>query len=302
MAQETYYTYDTVGARTVEAKGDIGDFITILARDEHPLLALFAREGTKDIMPQVLEDNLSAVDNANAHAQGAAAPASVDTTRSLVYNYTQRMLKTAAVSTTQQAIAQYGIPGKELTYQEVKKARELLRDAEATLVSDQAMQAPTLANGRIGLMAGIGAIITTTVNTNALTQIQYDNNMITVYAAGGNPTRCFCDATYRTAINKWTTTPTRYTPDIKHLEREILTYHSSLGPNVAFEYHHLLPQDIVGNAPHLLVIDPSLWMIKELTTMNRRTLPDPGGGPSTLFEWEWTVLCKAEKGNFSFEV
>ena len=292
------FTYDGAGARTVEAKGDVRDVIAILTVDETPFLNLIGKESTTDINPKAPEDSLSAVDNANAHAENAAAPAAADTTRSLNENYCQLMMKTADVTDTHNAISQYGM-ADELDYQEAKKLREIRLDAEAILVSDQAAQAPTAANARVANMAGMTALITTTTE-DTFDQANFDTHMATVVAAGGSPGIAYMDATRKIAVGAWTTQYTRYSSEIKTLDQEVLVYQSDLGPAVQMRWHPSMPQTIAAAGAQCLVVDPSLWVLKELLPLSRKVLPDTGAGPSTLLKWQWAPLVYAEAGNFYF--
>lgn len=291
----SYYTYNGSGARTVKAKGDIRDVITRLDVDQHPLWSTLPREGARDIKVSTLEDALASVNTDNAYAEGAPAPAAEDTSRSEVYNHMQLMLSTAAVSDTQNAVAQYGM-GQELLYQEAKKLLEIMRNAEALLVSDQAKQALSAANGRKGLVAGMSNLISSHT-TATFSQSEYDSLIGDIVEDGGNPRVAYLSRTSKEAVSDWTTNLTRFTNEAKSLEREVLIYHAAMGDVVEFNYHPFMPQDKAASAAELLLIDPSLWVLKELQPLFRKSLPDTGGGPSTLFKWQWSVLCLAEKGN-----
>lgn len=294
-----YFTYTAAGARTETAKGDIRDVITMLAVDEHPILAAMRAEGTKDIYPQAPEDALSGVNNANAYAENAAAPAASDTARTLNANYVQRMLVTAEVSDIQNAVAQYGVGGDELAYQTVKKMREFLRDAEAILVSDQAAQAPTAANSRIGKMAGLTTLIVTNTS-GTFSQANYNTMLTNITGYGGNPTVLYMDATRKIAADAWTTTYTRFSDDFQTIRKPVRVYQSDLGPDVAFKWHPYLPQTIVTAGAVALLLDLSLWVRKELIPVSRKELPDTGAGPARMLQYVWCPLCLAEKGNGEF--
>lgn len=292
-----YFTYTAAGARQVQAKGDIADTIKVLAQDEHPLLSAFASEGTTDINPIQLEDTLAAINNVNFFAEGANAPAAVDTARTTNNNVVQLMLVTAAVTDTQNAVAQYGM-GEELKYQEMKKHRELMRNMCATMVSDQALALPTPANARTGKMAGMSAIITSHTLAQALfSQAAYDTLLSATVAEGVVPTVAYWDATRKNLIDGWTTNVTRQSSDEHRLDKTVTVYRSTLGGDVQMKYHPHLPQSIVGVAACGLILTPELWKVRNLLSLFRKSLPDLGAGPSTLFKVQWTIGCTAEKGN-----
>lgn len=301
-----YRTWTGGATRTVEAKGDIADVITMLKVDDHPILALIGEKHTQDINPKTPEDTLSAISATNFYATDANAPAAADTARTLNQNVVQRMLKTASVTTQQNAVAQYGM-GKELKYQEAKKVIELMRDAEATLISDQVLQHATFANGYIGKMSGMSGLMTTTTRAKGaayvdITLAYFNTDMTTVVAAGGSPSICFLDATAKGKVNAWTTTPTRYhrPGEYKKLDPTVLIVQGVVGPEVEFRHHPHMPQVLVATGSVMMVIDPALWKRRDLIPLHKRSLPDNGAGPSTLWEWQWTIDCLAEQGNFTY--
>ena len=306
MADYYSYTYDGSGLRHVERKGDIVDQITRIDIEETPMVSTFGWRVVGDIDPARIEDALATLNAENFHAENAVAPAVTDTQRSKVYNYTQNLMITAAVSDTQNAVRQYGIPaGGELAYQEAMKQVQLKLSMEASIVSDQAKQAPTTANSNTGKMDGMGTIISTsTTVVGSFDQTHYDTMIATITAAGGRPTDAYMDATRKIAVDAWTTTPTRFTTAIKTLEKEVQVYHSSLGGDVRMHFHHLLPQDITASAPHFLLIDPRFWEICVLPTkgdrIRRKDLTDHGAGPSTLFKTQICVLGFHEEANGQF--
>lgn len=295
-----YYTHDGSGNRTGEAKGDIGDFIVNIDIAKTPLFTALARQTAKDIKPTVVEDSLATVDITTFFGQDANAPAAVDTSRALIYNWTQNHLKTAAVTDTQNAVAQYGM-GKELLYQEVKKMKEWKRDIEAFILSDQARQEPTNANNRTGKMAGMSNIIASHTNTiGNFSQANFDTLLAAIIADGGNPRDCYMDAPRKIAVAAWTTNVVRNSEDIRTLVANVQYYESALGEMVAMHWHYLMPQDSVASAAHFLLLELVRWKLRELLAVFRKTLPDNGAGPSTLIKGELAPLCDAEQANGQF--
>jgi len=297
-----FYSHTAAGTRTVLQKGDITDAITRLDVKHHPLFKFIPKRKATDIYVQGLEDTLAAP-GANAHAQGAAAPDPVDHARTLNGNYTQLFLKTASVANSHQAVAQYGMPQGELPYQEAIKTIEIMQEIERYLVSNQILQAPTPLNGRIGLMSGISTIIAShTWPCSDFSQTSWMTLMEGVLRDGGNPTRAWCDGVRKAAISGWVTNVQRVSADVRALDTEINVYHGWLGPSVAIEWHPYMPADITGNggAACLFCIQPDLWKIPELIKLNRTYLGVQGSSRQTMLEWEGTIHCRAEKGNFEY--
>lgn len=294
------YVYDGAGSRTVEAKGDIRDVITMLALDEHPLLARLPHQDVEAPDPKSPEDSLSAVDTGNAYAEGETAPSASDTSRTLNSNWCQILMKTASVSNYQNTVAQYGIPNTELDYQEGKKVVEILNDAEAILVSDQAKQAPTAVNNRLPKMAGMSALISTYASSATFNLSNVIGKMKSVRDEGGHITTLWCDGSRKNTFNGFSGTATVYSKDAATIRKDIDRLQTSYGTLDA-HYHPRMPQDIAGsNGAHALLLDESLWFIADRVPLNREPLAYQGGSRSVVFEMSLAPLCKAEKGNALF--
>ncbi len=299
MAEEQFYTYDGSGNRVVEAKGDIADVIANIDRFGHPLLALFMGQKAGDINPKIVEDTLAAASTSNAHGEGDAAPASVDTTRSLIENFCQLYMTTASVSDTKNAIDQYGI-ATEFLYQKGKKLKEVMRDSESIMVGDQAQQAPTAANSRVGLSKGVSTFIATHTSAT-FSEANLDAMLIDIWESGGAPTELFMTGDHKQAMEGFTTNVTVETPSPLHRRDDMVSvYQGSVGSPLNVTPHYLLPKDIVTAGAEVLVLQPSLWVVKELLPIYWKDLPDNGPGPSGVWRYQWCVLAKAEQGNGMF--
>jgi len=303
MANEVEYTYAAAGTRTVQPKDGWADKIIRVSIEETPLLSRLARRGLKDIHPQIQEDDLQAIDTGNAHAEGAVAPAASSTARSTNDNYMQTFRKTAEVTTIQANTAYYGHSG-ELAYQLALRGLELKRDIEAQIIGDQAQQAPTPVNGRVGKMKGMGAIITT--NTDAVGDFNQVNLEALVRAAhitsGGDPSECWMDGTRKNAVAAWTEQVTRYTTDKATIYNNVQVFESNIGLQLNFHLHRYMPQNIAGTGAVFFALDfvKSGWELIEQVPLNVKVLPFTGGKESRQIEWVCTILCGAEKANFAF--
>lgn len=303
MANPQQYTHTAAGTRTVLQKGDIADIIIRLGVSDLQMLNRLPRVGTKDTNPKRLEDVLQAIDTTNYHAEGSAAPAAATSARSTNQNWVQNFKKTATVSNEQNAIAQYGM-GNEMDYQVALRMEEIARDVEYFIISDQVMQAPTPANGRVGKMSGMCALITTNTNTVAnFTQANFETlALAAVGTHGGNPTEIYLDATRKIAVAGWTEEVTRYTTNATTILNEVVQYNTKFGFNVRFHWHKHMPSNIAGVGAVCLGLDfrPGLWEIKEFIPLKREAIAYTGGGPSEQIMWELTILCGSEKANFEF--
>lgn len=123
----TYTTYDTVGI-----KEDVSEIISNIAPTKTPFQTMIGKDKTKNRQFQWMEDSLRAV-QANAQVEGFDATDATLTPPTLRSNYTQIMEKTIKVSSTEDAIDQYG-RAKETAYQLAKAGEELKRDKEYAFV------------------------------------------------------------------------------------------------------------------------------------------------------------------------
>ena len=303
MANPQAYVYDAAGARTVIQKDAIADVIVRVSIEDTPLLARLPRRKIADVHPQIQEDDIQAIDDTNAHAEFAPAPAAASTARSLNDNVTQDLRKTGAVSDVQLHTAYYGHTN-ELTYQMGLRMIELKKDMESQIVGDQAQQLPTPANARLGLMKGMSTIIATNVDAVAdFNQANFETLVrACVLVSGGNPTEVYLDGTRKNAVASWTEQVTRQTTDKHTIYNEVQTFQSNIGTMFRFHLHKLMPRNIVGTAAVCLALDfrQARWEMLEQIPLSTLELPNTGGGLSRQIRWMFTILCGAEKANFAF--
>ena len=297
-----FFSHVVAGTRTIRQKGDIRDVIERLDVRFHPVYKFLPKTPAQDIYVEGVEDVLASPDRNNAYPEGAAAPAAVDTARSLNGNYCQLLLKTAHVSDTQKAVAQYGLDN-ELAYQEAKKTVETMRDIELFCISNGIAQAPTLANLRIGRMAGVSTIIVSHIRPcSSFNQASWNALMEATLRDGGWPTTGWMDAIRKRAFSGWVTNIQRVSDQMRSLESEVNAYHGPLGPTVTVDWHPMMPADVTGNggAACCFVLQPDLWEVKELLTLNRQPIGNAGSAKATMIEWQGAIRCNAEKGNYQF--
>lgn len=131
----TFTTYDAKGIRE-----DLSDMIYDISPTETPFLQNAGRGKAKQTLFEWQLDSLAAVDGANAQIEGddveSSGYAAISPTTRLG-NYCQISRKTAVVSGTHEAVDKAGRK-KEMAYQLAKRGKELKRDMETILLSNQA--------------------------------------------------------------------------------------------------------------------------------------------------------------------
>jgi hypothetical protein len=156
MAQATGTTdsYDLVGLAE-----DVEDAIFNISPTETPFLTMAKRKKATATLHQWQTDSLSAA-AANRAIEGDDSTYATASPTTMLSNYTQISKKTVMVSGTADAVRKYGRK-EEFAYQIAKRGKELKRDIENALVTNQASSAG--GSGTARSSAGIESMITNRV-------------------------------------------------------------------------------------------------------------------------------------------
>jgi hypothetical protein len=150
QATGTTDTYDLVGIAE-----DVEDVIFNISPEETPFLSMAKRKKVSNTLHQWQTDSLAAV-AANRAIEGDESTFATATPTTMLSNYTQIAKKTVLVSGTADAVRKYGRK-EEFAYQIAKKGKELKRDIEYALVTNQASSAGGSSTARSS--AGIESMI-----------------------------------------------------------------------------------------------------------------------------------------------
>ncbi len=150
MSASITQTYDVVGIAE-----DVEDAIFSISPTETPFLTMAKRKPATNTLHQWQTDSLAAV-AANRQVEGDDASFSDASPTTMLTNYTQISRKTVQVSRTADKVRKYG-RAKELARLTVKYGRELKRDIEYALVTNQASSAGGEATARSS--AGLESMI-----------------------------------------------------------------------------------------------------------------------------------------------
>ena len=189
----TFQTYQAVGNRE-----DLTDVITDISPMERPFSTRVRRGKASATFHEFQTDSLAAASKSNAVIDGDDATTDTATATSRYGNYCQIMDRVARVSGTQRVVNSAG-RRDEMSYQVAKRGRELLRDVERRLCSDDAASAGSAALARE--LAGVGAWLWDN-------QVQKGGLATTVTVTSGAPTTdptagsagTFTEANLKTAI------------------------------------------------------------------------------------------------------
>lgn len=152
MAQATGTTdsYDLVGLAE-----DVEDVIFNISPQETPFLTMAKKKKATATLHQWQTDSLASV-AANAKIEGDDSTYAAVSPTTMLSNYTQIAKKTVMISGTADAVRKYGRK-EEFAYQIAKKGKELKRDVEYALITNQASSAG--GSGTARTSAGLESMI-----------------------------------------------------------------------------------------------------------------------------------------------
>jgi galactitol-specific phosphotransferase system IIB component len=224
MAQptNTFDTYDSVGERE-----DLSDVIYSISPTDTPFLSSAAKTKATAVLHEWQTDALAAAVTNNAVIEGdeATLDASVATTR--LSNSCQIMDKTVVITGTQESVDKAG-RASEIAYQIAKKAKELKRDMESTLTSNNlevtggsgtarqlgALGSWVVTNDDLASDGASGAGAGNAAHTNgtqrAFTESQLKSVIKSVWNAGGDPSMIMVGPFNKQKLSGFTGNSTRF--------------------------------------------------------------------------------------------
>ena len=137
-----YNTYDTIGI-----KEDLKDVIWDISPEDTLFLSGIAKTKANQVTHEWQTDQLDAVNAQNAAVEGADAGNSNTVQTMRLINFTQIFSKVATVSGSNEAADAAG-RASEMAYQLNKRSKEMKRDIETILLSDQQAALGTNSNAR----------------------------------------------------------------------------------------------------------------------------------------------------------
>lgn len=300
----------------VAVREDLHDTISNIAPTQTPFMSNIGTGKANNTYVEWLTDTLAAADADNAVINGddAGNDALTDATR--LGNYTQLMDKVVGISSTTQAVNSAGDQTK-MSYQLVKKSKELKRDMEKRLCGNYA--AVPLADGTAGKSAGAVAFVRTNgsrgsggaaatlsgstsgyVNAAAtngtlrtVTEAMLKDAMQDAWAEGGEPSVAIMSGTIKQTFSAFTGIADQRR-ETGNKRATIIgaadVYVSDFG-EVAFTPSRFT------TGRDVLVIDPALWTLLYLQRFSTTDLAKTGHADRKLMATEFTLKCHNELGN-----
>lgn len=301
QATNTFDTYDAVGIRE-----DLQDVIYSISPTETPFMSSAAREQVKNTFHEWQTDSLAAAATDNAVIEGDEATLDASTATARIGNYTQIMDKTVVITGTQEAVDKAG-RASELAYQIAKKSKELKRDIESTLLTNQARAAGSSSAART--FGSMGAWIATNSNKasdgtdptasdgsdarndgtqRALTEDMLKDVIKGTWNAGGNPSVVMVGPFNKQKISGFTGGNTRFdASEDKTLYTSIDVYSSDFGDLEVVPNRFSRDRDA-------LVLDMDYWSVGFLRDFTMHELSKTGDAEKRQILAELTLISRNE--------
>ena len=303
----TTTTYSLIGARE-----DLQDMIYELAPMETPFMTMAARGKAKGRFVEWQADSLAA-SAANAHVEGDEAAFTTATQTTRLGNYCQISKKTMIVSGTADAVDKAGRK-RELARQIVKYGKELKRDMEKALVTNQASTAGSVASARLsagaeswisgnrilsaatdttGTTPGFasGTVAAPTDGTQAtLTETVFLSALQAAWTDGGDPSVVIVGPYNKNKINGFTGIATKYNQVGKNTANNAII--ASADVYVSDYGEHKIVLDRHSRDRTVLCLDPDFWEIGYLRPMMREPLAKTGDAEKYQLLVEYTLVAR----------
>ena len=223
MAQptNTFDTYDSIGERE-----DLSDVIYNISPTDTPFLSSAAKTKATAVLHEWQTDTLTAASSSNAVIEGDEATLDAITATVRLSNSCQIMDKTIVITGTQEAVDKAG-RASEIAYQVAKRAKELKRDLETMLTTNNAevtgsataaremgsLRAWVATNdvmGTSGTSGSVGNTAATDGTQRAFTETLLKSVIKSVWSAGGNPTMIMVGPFNKQKLSGFTGNSTRF--------------------------------------------------------------------------------------------
>ena len=223
MAQfsDTFDTYDSIGERE-----DLSDVIYNISPTDTPFLSSAAKTKATAVLHEWQTDSLAAAVTNNQVIEGDDATAEAISATTRLSNSCQIMDKAICITGTQEAVDKAG-RASEIAYQIAKKAKELKRDFEASLCSNNAEVTGSATAARVagglrswvatndnmgtsGTSGGLGNTAAGNGTQRVFTESLLKSVIKSVWSAGGNPTMIMVGPFNKQKLSGFTGNSTRF--------------------------------------------------------------------------------------------
>jgi len=274
---------------------DLLDFIENVSPADTPLYNNLGQIKVNAGYVEYLEDTLAAA-AANAWTEGAAATDVTLTTPSRNVSIVQNFQKHFHVSGREEAVNHAGMASM-LTYQEIKKAKEIKRDIELALHRGSAVSGTTSVAPQFnGMLNALSTNMTSSSGTT-LTESVFNDLLTLAFSYNVNLREVYCNMYLKRTINGYSTNVTRnISAEAKRQLNIVDVYDSEVGTVALFKSRDQLQaatKSAQGNS--FIAIDPDYFQVGWLRPLKTQTLGLDGDRTRKLMVGELTLIVRSEK-------
>jgi hypothetical protein len=310
-------TYDTTNpGSAVSNREDLTDVLTILAPEETPVLSSAAKSKASATYVEWTVDSLASPTTTGV-SEGADVTSFTDkfSNRARLGNYIQKFRRDYMVSDLQNAVDSVG-PAK-IAQAEAKAVREIKRDIEATLCSNNDRSAEDGAGTPYGLR-GLGDWIDSAgpsdvpaayrtpaasiSSSGAITETVFNNLITSIYRVTGttNSLTLVADTALRRVISDYARTSgssdysvrqVTYNGEVSTIKLAVEMYESDHGMVSIVNMNPDCAPD-TSNKDTGYLINPDYYGVAELISLGSTRLPNLGGGDRGYVDSTLTLLVK----------
>lgn len=289
-------SYDLLGK-----KDSFANWISNLSPTDTYFVSVTKKEQVQNTLFQWQTDSLAAFDLNNAQVESDVAVTAARKATTVHSNITQILRKAVEVSDTADALSNWG-RGKELGYQMEKAGKEIKRDLEAILLSDQAKSTTdqendsntaTTSNAR--KTACFQALVATTADTDTGATVYKDitadfaekdlfDMTYQLYLAGSDANTIMFHPSYASFFSSLMETTATRTKLISNMETELNKFVGSvidpLGQQFTLVPNRFMPKTAI------YIFNPNDWTQMVLRAPEKTQLAKKGSSERHMIEME----------------
>lgn len=315
----TFETYGAVGNRE-----DLADIIYQISPEETPFLSTVGRKPVSATYHEWQTDTLANVNLTNNRAEGAEWAYQVVDPTTRVGNRTQISSKEIIISRTQETVSKAG-RSSELARETAKKGKELKRDMEGILLSNQASDAGSAAGATNRTLGGFRAWLVSNTNVGtggsdggfsagnvsaatdgterAFAKPDLDDVILKTHTSGGNMDIIMMSAynktVFATFMSDANVAPFRYAADKGQKNAIIATadiYASSFGELAVISNRQMTNAGSTV-ARNVFVMDTDMASVGMLDDIKRENPAKTGDATKRVLVCEYTLVMNNEAGH-----
>lgn len=298
----SFKTYDAVANRE-----DLTDAIYNISPTDTPFMSAIGRSKAQNVLHEWQTDSLAAASTSNAVVEGDEVSRTTSAPTTRVQNYCQISRKDVTVAGTQRAVNHAGIKDM-LAYQFAKKSKELKRDMESILLTNQGMNGGDATTARKlrslnswlssntnrgtgganATAATAGATDATAGSTRAFSESILKDVVQKCYISGGEPSLLMVGPVNKQKVSDFTgRTQARQNIDRERIQGAASLYASDFGDLKVVPNRFQRERDA-------WLVDPDMASVAYLRPFTTFDLAKVGDADSKVILVEYTLQMKNE--------